>query len=150
MRVESDRRYRFPVPPADLWAAIGDTDRYRRWWPWLRSFEGRGLVEGDRWRCVVQPPLPYAVRFTVALDEVVEGRRVTATVAGDVAGTARLEIGEHDEGCEARLVSSLAPAGRVLRVVATVARPVARLGHDWVLDAGARQVRSQVVPGRRA
>lgn len=150
MRVESDRRYRFPVQPGDLWAAIGDTGRYRRWWPWLRRFEGRGLVEGDRWCCVVQPPLPYPVRFTVELDEVVEGRLVAATVDGDVTGTARLEIGEHVEGCEARLVSSLAPNGRVLRVAATVAAPVVRFGHDWVLDAGARQFRSQVVPGRRS
>jgi hypothetical protein len=147
MMVESDRRYRFPVPACELWSAMADVEEYRRWWPWLRSFDGRGLVAGDRWHCVVQPPLPYAVRFTVAIDEVVEAERVTATVEGDVVGTASIEIREDGEGCEARLASALAPNGRALRVLATVARPVVRFGHDWVLDAGAREFRAKAVPG---
>lgn len=145
MLVESERRFRFDVRPAELWAAMGDLDEYRRWWPWLRTFEGSGLVVGDRWRCVVQPPLPYAVRFAVVIDEVVEGERVAATVSGDVVGTARVEIHGRDDGCDALLVSRLAPAGRVLRGVAAVARPVARFGHDWVLDAAARQFRARAV-----
>lgn len=140
MRVESDRRFRLPLTPEEVWAAVADVDRFPQWWPWLRRFDGTGLVTGDRWECTVQPPLPYAVRFTVDLDEVVEGRSVRATVSGDVEGTARVELEAVDGGTDARLVSCLAPAGSVLRVVATVARPVARFGHDWVLDTGARSL----------
>lgn len=139
MEVRSDRRYRFAVGPEALWAAITDVEQYRLWWPWLRGFEAQGLVVGDAWRCVVQPPLPYTLRFTVTLDEVVEPRLVRATVSGEIVGTARLDIAEDGDGGEMRLTSSLSPDNRMLRAVASVARPVVRFGHDWVLDTGARQ-----------
>ncbi len=60
-------------------------------------------------------------------------------MAGDVVGEARLEIRDHPQGCEARLVSSLAPGNGLLKVVARMASPMVRFGHDWVLDTGARQ-----------
>ena len=74
MEVRSDRRFRFDAAPPAFWAAIGSVDDYPRWWPWLRSFEARALAPGDEWRCTVKPPLPYVVRFTIHLDEVVVER----------------------------------------------------------------------------
>ena len=29
--------------PAAFWRALESTDRYQRWWPWLRQFEANGL-----------------------------------------------------------------------------------------------------------
>ena len=37
------------------------------------------------------------------------------------------------------LHSSLAPGNSALRLISRVAAPLARYGHDWVLDSGARQ-----------
>jgi hypothetical protein len=145
VEIRSDRRWGFDVGPADLWEAIAAVDDYPRWWPWLRRFEATGLVAGDTWRCVVQPPLPYTLRFRVALDEVDPHRLVAATLTGDVTGQARLEIDERDDGCEARLVSRLAPGNGALRIVAMLARPIARFGHDWVLDTGAHQFVARTV-----
>ncbi len=139
MELRSDRRFRFDVDAPTLWTAIAAVDDYQRWWPWLRSFDGQGLVAGAIWRCVVQPPLPYALRFTISLDEVVPPTLVVATIAGDVSGVARLELEESTTGCEVRLVSALSPTGRGFRLVAFVARPAVRAGHDWVLDTGAHQ-----------
>jgi hypothetical protein len=145
VEVRSDRRWPFAIGAGELWSAISAVDRYRAWWPWLRGFEASGLHTGDEWRCVVQPPLPYTLRFTVTLDVVQPHRFVTATVGGDIRGSARLDIVERDDGgCDARMTSSLAPANRVLQAVAVVARPMARFGHDWVLDTGARQFRRQL------
>jgi hypothetical protein len=59
-------------------------------------------------------------------------------------------VTQTDGGCEARLQSRLVPANQVLRAIATLARPVARFGHDWVLDTGLRQFRSRAFDGRRA
>jgi hypothetical protein len=38
-----DRSWHFGVTPAELWATLACTDRYRGWWPWLRAF----TVDGD-------------------------------------------------------------------------------------------------------
>jgi uncharacterized protein YndB with AHSA1/START domain len=145
MQVRSDRVYRFDVPPEDLWRRLGDVGSYRSWWPWLRRFDAAALEPGASWECAVQPPLPYVLRFTIVLDEVVEERRVGATIDGDISGTACIDIGRAGGGTELRLRSSLAPANRYLRTVARVARPVVRFGHDWVLDTGARQFRRQAL-----
>src|SRR5580765_7166144 len=126
VHVRSDRRYRFLVDNETLWTAIAATDDYRRWWPWLRRLDAKGLIEGDRWDCIVQPPLPYALRFTVSIDRVVPGRLAVA----------RLEIDPlpNGHGCNARLVSHLSPRNGMLKTVAKLARPVAQFGHDWVID----------------
>jgi hypothetical protein len=139
MLVRSDRRWSFPVAGEVLWDEISRVDLYRTWWPWLAGFDGEALEVGETWTCLVQPPLPYALRFTVALDEVIPKRRVAATIAGDITGDASLEVTDTTSGCNARLVSSLAPGNRLLRAVAIVARPMVRYGHDWVLDNGAHQ-----------
>jgi len=145
VEIRSERRWGFDVGPATLWDAIAGVEDYRQWWPWLRRFEAKGLVTGDTWDCVVQPPLPYSIRFRVAIDEIEPERLVAATVSGDVTGHARLEIDERDVGCEARLVSSLTPGSGSLRLVAMLARPIARFGHDWVLDTGAHQFVARAV-----
>jgi len=139
VRFDTDRRYPLPLSPEDLWDTISQLDDYKRWWPWLRRFDGTHLASGHTWRCAVRPPLPYVVRFDVALEEVVAPHTVRASISGDVVGTARLEITGQSGGCEARLVSSLEPGNRLLKAMARIAAPVVRQGHDWVLDSGARQ-----------
>lgn len=139
MLVTSDRRYRFPVGPDALWDAFQRVDDYQTWWPWLRRFEPGALEPGARWACSVQPPLPYAVRFDLVLTEVVAGRSVRALVEGDLTGRAGLEIAAAGTGSTLHLTSDLAPNSALLQVIARVARPVAELGHDWVLDTGFRQ-----------
>jgi uncharacterized protein YndB with AHSA1/START domain len=137
--VRSDRRFTFPVSTEDLWSALTRVDDYRAWWPWLRRFDATAFAVGERWRCEVQPPTPYVLRFDVTLIDVVPHEHAAATISGDITGHARLDVHEHREGSEARLVSHLAPSNAVLRAVAVVARPVVRFGHDWVLDTGLRQ-----------
>lgn len=123
---------------------MGAVDHYRTWWPWLRSFEATALESAETWSCAVQPPVPYALRFTVIMQEVVPEQLVTASIDGDITGEARLELAAAGAGCDVHLVSALAPGSRALRAVSTVARPVVRFGHDWVLDNGARQFASRL------
>ena len=139
MEVRSDRRFRFDVEPQAVWDAIGQIESYREWWPWLVEFEARGLQPGDVWRCAVRPPLPYTVRFAIELLELAEPHLVTAQLTGDISGTARLEIQPAGTGSDLRLTSALGPNGRAFRLFATTARPIARYGHDWILDTGAAQ-----------
>jgi hypothetical protein len=143
VRIRSDRRHSFSVSPHELWDAMSELGAYRTWWPWLRHFDAAALAPGATWSAIVQPPLPYRLRFDLHLGEVEAPRVVTAEVTGDIAGSARLEISPSDEGCELHLLSELRPTNAVLRAVAQVAAPVARFGHDWVLDTGLRQFRDR-------
>lgn len=146
MDIRSDRRFGFDVEHASLWTAISRVDRYREWWPWLHHFDGDALREGERWQCVVKPPLPYRLQFHVVLVEVVDRDVVRARVDGDIGGTARLDVIDHGPHSELRLRSELVPTDRTLRLIARVARPVVTFGHDWVLDTGVRQFRAAALP----
>lgn len=145
MRINSDRRHSFSVAPDELWDAMVRVDAYRMWWPWLRSFDAVALAPGEVWTAVVQPPLPYRVRFDIRLDEVEAPRVASAEVSGDIEGTARLEIAPTSGGSELHFMSELAPTNALLRTVAQLAQPLARFGHEWVLDTGLRQFRDRAL-----
>ena len=145
MEVRSDRRWRFGVDPPTLWAALTDTGEYRTWWPWLARLDADAFEAGAQWRCAVQPPVPYLLRFGIRLDVVEPPHLAVATIDGDITGTATLTVVADGDGSEARLVSHLAPANAFLRGVARFAAPVVRFGHDWVLDTGAGQFRRRAL-----
>ena len=136
MLIRTDRREQFDVTPGELWVAMGRTGDFRAWWPWLRRFDAEGLVEGDQWSAVVQPPLPYRLEFTVDLTEVETTVRVAAEVAGDIEGWAHLHLAPNRRGCELHLLSELAPTTTFVEAVAKFVPPVARFGHRWVMDTG--------------
>jgi uncharacterized protein YndB with AHSA1/START domain len=138
-------RYALPLPRAEAWSLISDVSNYRDWWPWLRAFDAVALAPGEEWRCEVQPPVPYVVRFRVLIDEVETAVRVRARVMGDVVGAATLRLEDVDGGCTATLDSTLAPGTTALRMVSRFTGPIARFGHDWVLDSGARQFITRAV-----
>jgi hypothetical protein len=145
MQIRSDRRYRFEMDRAELWREIAEPKHYTDWWPWLTRFDAESLTPGVRWRCVIQPPLPYTLRVNVHITEVVEAEAVSADVSGDLRGHARISLVDGDgvianNHCEARVVSSLAPSSRAMGAAAWLVAPVARWGHDWVLSTGARQL----------
>ncbi len=145
MKIRSDRRHAFSVSPEELWGAMVRVDAYREWWPWLRSFDAVTLVSGEVWAAVVQPPLPYRLRFDIRLDEVEAPRVASAEVSGDIEGTARLEIEPTSDGSELHFTSELAPTNAMLRAIAQLAQPVVRFGHEWVLDTGLRQFRDRAL-----
>jgi hypothetical protein len=136
-----DRTWDFAEPPEALWAVLTRTEDFRRWWPWLRELSGDGLVPGGRSACVVRAPIPYTLRFTVAVRELVPGRVVHAVVDGDLAGPARLEVGSGQAGAGsvARLWWEMELRRPMLRAAALVGRPVMERGHDWVVSSGMEQ-----------
>ncbi len=143
--ISTEHRYELPLPRADIWKLFTDVGAYKTWWSWLRIFEADALKQGEEWRCEVQPPLPYPVRFRIIIEELKKATLVRARVEGDVEGHATVTLVDHEAGCVAVLASSLAPGNTTLRLVSRLAAPVARFGHDWVLDSGARQFVSKAV-----
>lgn len=147
--IRSDRRVTFDEPPAQVWEAVTHPERYTTWWPWLRRLDASSLAAGEVWTCHVQPPLPYALRFTIRIEEVDPGRSVRASVGGDITGTACVDLSASGGVTEVHVVSDLAPSAGVLRAFARVARPLVTWGHDWVLDQGVRQFRARPRPETR-
>lgn len=144
----SDRMFEFDAAPDVVWKTLEQTDRFPVWWRWLRTFETdgvSGLHEGARAECAVRGPLPYAVRFTVALRTVEPERLVDAEVTGDIEGPARLELTPTATGSSARLVWSVRLVDPALRASARVARPLMQWGHDWVVSRGVRAFRVNVL-----
>ena len=148
MEIRSDRRYQLDATPEELWPVLSRVEDYRQWWPWLRLCDAKAFETGARWRCVVQPPLPYTIVFDLTLTEVEPYRWTTASIDGDIKGTASIDLLPTDAGTEVRLVSHLAPANPFLKAIGRVARPVVQLGHDWVLDTGWRQFGARAMAPR--
>ena len=119
-------------------------DRYRDWWPWLLGFDATTLAEGERWACTLRPPVPYVVRFTVELVEVVPCERVVATLSGDLRGSATLTLAERAGGCELALSSDLEAMRGPVASLSRWLPDVTRWCHDHVLDVGIERFAAQV------
>lgn len=140
-----DRAWHFEeVSPAELWTTLSRTDRYREWWPWLRTFavdgaDGDGddaLATGRTAEVVIQAPLPYQLRCTVQVDDAVRHERLVTTVEGDLQGPARLELRPVAGGTEARLAWSFELRAPLLRTLALFGRPAMSWAHDRIVERG--------------
>jgi hypothetical protein len=145
-----DETFRFPVSVDEFWATVSRTDRYTEWWGWLREFDGPGLQEGAVAHCLIQAPLPYALRLTVTVAHMVPCARVETRIDGDLAGPARLELEREGDSCAARLVWSLELRPPVLRRLAAVGRPAMSWAHDRVIARGVRQFEERALRPRVA
>jgi uncharacterized protein YndB with AHSA1/START domain len=134
-----DRRFEFAVSPETFWTTVSRTESYPNWWTWLRSFESDGLHDGAHTECVIQAPLPYALRVAIHVERAVPPERIETRVTGDLEGPARLEIAPTPSGCTARLVWSLELREPWLARIARFTRPVLTWAHDRVISSGVRQ-----------
>jgi uncharacterized protein YndB with AHSA1/START domain len=144
-----DQRWAFSTSPEQFWATVSQTDRYPEWWGWLREFDADGLHEGATARCVIQAPLPYALRLTIQVERVEPGRSLDARISGDLRGPASLAVAPTPVGCEARLRWSLELQDRWLARLARVARPAMAWAHDRVVEVGVRQFERVALNGER-
>ena len=144
-----DRSWDFELTRDDLWSRISDTSSFSTWWPWLRAFDPVPLEAGATTRAAIGPPLPYVLNVALEVADVVEASSVDVLVAGDLHGPARLEVTDLDAGSRARLLWTLELRRPMLRMAASVARPVLQWGHDWVVTNGVEQFRRAVHAERR-
>lgn len=131
-----DRTWVFAVPPDEFFATVSRTHEFTRWWSWLRRCDADGIHAGARADCLIQAPLPYALRITIEVEQVEPDALIATRVVGDLCGPARLEMRPHPEGCTARLTWALELRDPVLRNLSYVARPAMAWAHDRVVAAG--------------
>ena len=151
-----DRAWHFGVTPAELWSTLSHTERYREWWPWLRTFamDGSGgddpdaLVTGRTAQVVIQAPLPYQLHCDVRVVDAVRNERLVTTVDGDLHGPARLELRPVDDGTEARLAWEFQLRAPLLRTLALVGRPAMAWAHDRIVERGLAQFEGHALQER--
>lgn len=143
-----DRRFELGATTEEVWSALSDPRQYPRWWSWLERCEVDGpLARGTVAHAVIRAPLPYRLELGIEVRTVRVGEVIETEVHGDLAGPARLELGERGGGCDARLTWSLELRDPVLRRLAPVARPLMSWGHDRVVELGLRQFRAGALEG---
>jgi hypothetical protein len=135
--IEYDGTFTFPVPAAELWAAMVQVDRFSSWWGWLHEFsvEGEELEPGTVLHGIVVPPLPYRMRLDVVVAECVPRRCITALVHGDLEGSARLTFDGDDAQTRAHATWTVKMMQRSMRLADAIAHPLLQWGHDRVVDA---------------
>jgi uncharacterized protein YndB with AHSA1/START domain len=140
--VEYEGAFDLSLPPAEVWEAIGRTEQFEAWWPWLGELrlDGDGLVSGAHLHGVVTPPLPYRMRIDIELQTCVAPERIEASVHGDLEGRARLlltptESASGSVGTRAVIGWTIEMMQSPMRVAAIFTYPVLRWGHDRVVDA---------------
>jgi hypothetical protein len=126
---------------------VNRTEDFRTWWSWLREFDVDGVRAGSSARCLIQAPLPYALRLRIDVERADAPSLIHTHVHGDLEGPARLEIAPAVGGCRARLAWELDVRDRVLRQVARVARPMMLWAHDRVVSTGVEQFRRRALAG---
>ena len=147
-------RFRFPVSPLELWAAMARVDQFERWWNWLTDLrlEGGPLQTGSVLRGTVAPPVPYRMRVAVELERCLPGQLIDANVSGDLDGTASLCLQPEESdprGTVASVAWSLEMKQLPMRVAARFAYPLLKWGHDCVVEATVAGFRSQLAPSER-
>ena len=139
-------RFLFPVPPDDLWSAIGRLDQFERWWGWLGHLQvdGGGIATGSVLHGTVSPPVPYQMHVDVELERCVPCELIDARVTGDLSGDAHLRLHADGDSTVTDVEWSLEMLQRPMRVAARVARPLLRWGHDRVVEATVSGFRRQL------
>lgn len=133
---EYEGRFTLPAPPTDVWAAIGQADRFETWWTWLRELqvEGVPLQSGSVMQGLVSPPVPHRMRLRVALLRCEPPSLIEADVSGDLVGRARIRFDPEPAGTRATVAWTVEMMQRSMRIAARLGSPLLRFAHDRVVE----------------
>ena len=138
--------FRFPIAPVELWSLIEDPRHFEQWWGWLHDVEctDARIMTGSVLTGIIDPPVPFTMQARVVIDECEPPRRILASVAGDIAGTADLDVGGADREARVTIGWQVEMMQRRMRMATRVARPLLQWGHDRVVEAAVRGFRRQL------
>lgn len=136
-------RYHFAATPERVWDEIASVERLGRLWRWLHIVDATGTTvkPGVAVHGRVSPPIPWTMTVTVAMDTVVPGERVDATISGDLVGPALLRVGPEPDGCTVAVAWRMEMRQPAMRAASRVSRPLFVWGHDRVVASTVRGLR---------
>lgn len=130
-----------------LWEELRRVEMFESWWPWMKAvhLEGSALAPGSVISFRVEPPIPYKMDIRVEVTSSQRGRRIEGVVAGDLRGTASLELepqGDPDTLVHVRWDVEL--ANRAIRTGILLARPLLLWAQGWAVEVALRGFRSHL------
>lgn len=141
MRFRADHAIELGAPADEVWPWVVEAQRWRDLWPWVRLDTSLAtpprIAPGDRISASVPSPLGYRVRFTLRVEDLVDGRELHVAVEGDVEGGGALVL----DGSALTLTWDVAIAQPLLRAAWPIARPVLTWAHDKVVERAASDLR---------
>jgi hypothetical protein len=122
------------------WELLQDTVRWPEWWRGVEAVEelapGDGDRVGSRYRIHWRSRLPYPIAFEFQVDEVERPAVMAGRASGELAGTGRWRLFEHD-GLTAVLYEwNVATTKPWMNLLSPLARPVFAWNHDVVMRWG--------------
>ncbi|MFG2877281.1 SRPBCC family protein [Streptomyces sp. NPDC048337] len=151
-------RYRFrsvwdlDAPPARVYAVLERPGEYPHWWPQIRRV---APVDDRSGTATVRSVLPYALHITAAelLRDPVRGVLEVA-LGGDLDGWARWTVrpraGTGATRTRALYEQEVEVRRPLMRRLALPGRPVFRLNHALMMEAGRRGLTARLAAGREA
>ena len=122
------------------WEVLHDTVRWPEWWRGVVSVKelepGDENHVGGRYRIAWRSRLPYPLEFEFAVSEAERPALMAGTAEGELAGTGRWRLFEH-QGTTAVLYEwNVATTKPWMNLLSPVARPVFAWNHDVVMGWG--------------
>lgn len=119
---------------------------FERWWPWMKGvrLEGRALAPGSVIAFTVDPPVPYKMHVSVEVIRSDPARSIAGVVAGDLRGTASLELEPRGERTSVEVRWDVELANPRIRAGILVARPVLMWAQRWAVEVALRGFRSHL------
>lgn len=136
------------APPAAVWAALTDVERWPGWWPFVRRVQtlrrgdarGVGAVRRITWGS----RLPYGFTLDVECTEADPERSLRGVARGDLQGVGWWQLRPEGTGTAVRYTWQLDVNARWMRWVAPLASPVFRWNHEGVMRAGLAGLRQEL------
>ena len=116
------------APIEQIWTTISNLDQLPAWYPAVH--EVQTLAPGDdqgigaRVRYVIKGRLPMRLAFEATITRVVAPRELDLRAEGDLAGTGRWDLEQHDDLTSARYTWDVHTTRPWMNLVAPVARPL--------------------------
>jgi uncharacterized protein YndB with AHSA1/START domain len=132
----------FVAPIDPVWKIITDVGRLPEWWPMFKQAalrgEDRTLRVGQTVDCVVRAALPYSLRFSLEITDLVPPTKMRLQSRGDLSGWGQWDLRAEGDKTAVIYTWDVSLTRPVLAVLSGLpfARATLQRNHDVVMSQG--------------
>jgi polyketide cyclase/dehydrase/lipid transport protein len=139
-RYDFTTRWHLEAPVERVWKAIFELDRWPEWWEGVENVEpleqGDSDHVGSLWRHTWKSALPYRLSFDMRVTRVEPPALMAGCALGELAGEGVWRLFRSEVGTLVRYEWRVATTGRLMNLLAPLARPLVAWNHDVVMRQG--------------
>ena len=134
---EFHHEWALDAPPARVFDALADVERYAAWWPQVRTVE---RIDDQSGRTTVRSFLPYTLELVLRREVQDEASSILrVAVGGDLEGWCQWRVGPgrgRPGSAVARFDQVAAVTPTLLARTARLTGPLLRANHTWMMHSG--------------